>query len=277
MESSPRYQTLKAEPHRDTKGASKWNGIGLRAHSKGKLARAEEAFQKALIQDVSFGPAHNNLGRLYFERGDYYLAAWEFEYARKLMPGNPDPVNNLGLVYEAADRLGAAIELYEEAREIAQDDPEYLANLTRAKLKRGDAAPEVAQLLEEVVWRDGRPDWKEWAEELLQTRYKDWHETTRQVGREILGTIPDSEPVLIGPPAADQSGNQERPSDAPGLPPSPATTLPDFSPPTFPETPAEPTTSSDSDQRDRPRQTHQSRPGLPSPQVVNAPHWKPVQ
>jgi hypothetical protein len=41
------------------------------------------------------GPAHNNLGIVYYRRKKYYLAAWEFQYAARLMayhgPHGQDP------------------------------------------------------------------------------------------------------------------------------------------------------------------------------------------
>jgi hypothetical protein len=35
------------------------------------------------------GPAHNNLGIVYYRQKKYYLAAWEFQYAAKLMAYSP--------------------------------------------------------------------------------------------------------------------------------------------------------------------------------------------
>jgi len=58
-------------------------------------ARAEELLRQALVADLFYGPAHNNLGVVCLERGDLYASASEFEWARKLMPGHPDPRTNL--------------------------------------------------------------------------------------------------------------------------------------------------------------------------------------
>jgi len=62
--------------------------------------RAEALLRQALVADLFYGPAHNNLGVVYLERGDLYAAANEFEWARKLMPGHPDPRTNLPLTLE---------------------------------------------------------------------------------------------------------------------------------------------------------------------------------
>ena len=40
------------------------------------LAKAQEYLQKALVADVTYGPAHNTLGMLYLKQRRLYLAAW---------------------------------------------------------------------------------------------------------------------------------------------------------------------------------------------------------
>ncbi len=62
--------------------------------------RAESLLREALAADIFHGPAHNDLGVVFLERGELYEAAHEFEWARKLMPGHPDPRINLALVME---------------------------------------------------------------------------------------------------------------------------------------------------------------------------------
>lgn len=66
--------------------------------------KAEELLREALTADLFHGPAHNNLGVLFLNAGQLYEAAGEFEWARKLMPGHPDPRLNLGLALERGDR-----------------------------------------------------------------------------------------------------------------------------------------------------------------------------
>jgi hypothetical protein len=51
---------------------------------------AERLLRDALTADLSYGPAHNNLGVLRLKRGDLSEAANEFEWARKLIPEHPD-------------------------------------------------------------------------------------------------------------------------------------------------------------------------------------------
>src|SRR5690606_18421628 len=87
-------------------------------------AEAEVLLREALTKDLFFGPAHNNLGVVYLAQGKLYEAANEFEWARKLLPGNPDPRINLALCMERAGRTEEARQAYDSALEVA---PESLA------------------------------------------------------------------------------------------------------------------------------------------------------
>lgn len=163
----PGYATVNADPCRDEKTAIEQTTRASELLAKGKSSAAEEALRQALIADVTYAPAHNNLGALYFEKGKLYLAAWEFEYARKLMPDSARAYNNLGLVYEQADRLDQAIEYFESAHRMESRNPEFIGNLARAYLSRDDRAPEAGALLSDLILYDARPEWVAWAREQL--------------------------------------------------------------------------------------------------------------
>mgnify|MGYP006444884737 CR=1 FL=1 len=161
------YRTIRAEPLRDTEAAKEANRRGLRRLDSGELDKAQAAFEQALTADVKFGPAHNNLGKVYFARKNWYKAAWEFENARKLMPRHPGPRNNLALVLERAGELDRAVDLYREAVGLAPDHIAYRANLTRALLKRGDRTKEVHTNLKRILEEDTRTQWLIWAKQRL--------------------------------------------------------------------------------------------------------------
>src|SRR5690606_22745826 len=84
---------------------------------------------------------------------------------------SPVPLNNLGLVLEAAGRTGEAIEQYEQALVREPQHPDFLGNRVRAKIRAGERSPETAAILQEVVFRTTRPQWREWAEEQLATSH----------------------------------------------------------------------------------------------------------
>src|SRR5262245_45519901 len=152
---------------RDTEQARKENDRAFELITKAKYDQAEKILKKAIAADVMFGPARNNLGLVYYHEGKLYQAAWEFQNAIKLMPYQPEPRNNLGLVLERAGKLTEAADAYDRAKEMEPDNPEYIGNLARAKVRRGDNDAETKELLEEVVFKDSRPEWTTWAKENL--------------------------------------------------------------------------------------------------------------
>lgn len=163
------YRTVPSDPHRDTASARRLDVQGREQMAKGEIKRAAELFKQALTADVEYGPAHNNLGKVYFRQKDWYQAAWEFEYAGKLMPRRAEPRNNLGLVLERSGDLDKAIDRYHEAVELDPDNVEYRGNLARALIQRGDRNEEVLKLLETIAQRDTRPEWQTWAKRHLAT------------------------------------------------------------------------------------------------------------
>lgn len=161
------YETVAGESLHDTDAARQHNVRGLEALQRNDLDLAEQAFKQALEADVMFGPAHNNLGKVYFAREHYYKAAWEYQYAIKLMPYHPEPKYNLGLVYETVGKLDEAVNLYNEARGLEPDNPILIGNVARARIKRGDKGSDMRDLLSELIMKDTREDWLAWAREKL--------------------------------------------------------------------------------------------------------------
>ncbi|HET6880136.1 MAG TPA: tetratricopeptide repeat protein [Pirellulales bacterium] len=161
------YRTIQADPHHDSELAKTENQRAITLLEKGKMDKAEQALQQALIADVTYGPAHNNLGKIYFSQGKYYLAAWEFEYAAKLMPHRVECQNNIGLVYEAVGKLDEAVDVYTSAYQMNDKNPVIIGNLARARVRRGDCDPAIQQLLADLRLYDDRPDWVAWANERL--------------------------------------------------------------------------------------------------------------
>jgi Flp pilus assembly protein TadD len=146
-----KYQTVVGDPHRNETVAKKKSEQAAKAWQRGSLDRADQLLQEALIADVQYGPAHNNLGLLYYQTGRFYLAAWEFEYALKAMGDRPEPHNNLGMVFDAVDRNEDAIRCYAAARDLDATNPEYVGNLARALLKRNEHDPAARELLSELL------------------------------------------------------------------------------------------------------------------------------
>lgn len=161
------YKTVSRPPDQDTQTAQKLHEKALAQMKDGDLAQAELTFKQACAADVFFGPAHNNLGHLYFQQKKYYLAAWEFQYAAKLMPYRVEPKNNLGMVMEAVGKFDEAAEHYEQALELQSDNPEIIANLARLYVRDHRYDARTRELLEDVIFKDTRLQWTQWAQEVL--------------------------------------------------------------------------------------------------------------
>jgi len=161
------YMTVAADPRRDTEAARRHNARAVGLIGDEKLDDAERELKAAMGADLFFGPAHNNLGNVYYRTRRYYLAAWEFQYAAKLMPEAVEPRNNLGLVFEAVGRLDDAARWYDTALELSPGSVEAAANLARVRVRQGQKDDATRDLLSRVVMRDPRPEWTAWARQQL--------------------------------------------------------------------------------------------------------------
>jgi Flp pilus assembly protein TadD len=161
------YQTVAEDMSRDTKTAIKENAEAYEAMERGDLEKAEKRLKVALTADGFFGPAHNNLGICYLRQKKYYQAAWEFQYAGKLMPYSAEPRNNLGMVYEEVCRMDEAEKWYDEALSLQPDNPQLIGNLVRTRLRENKRDERTCQLLSDLILKDTRPEWVAWARERL--------------------------------------------------------------------------------------------------------------
>jgi tetratricopeptide (TPR) repeat protein len=157
----------------DTKRARELNSKGVHAWRQGKVDKAERHYRDALIADVNFGPAHNNLGHLYLGQQQFYLAAWEFELAANAMPGRIEPIINLGLVYEHVHRDQQAEVYYRRAFDMNTRSADAISHLVRLLVRAEADKFEINFLLHELLLYDSRSSWRAWAEELLATRFRD--------------------------------------------------------------------------------------------------------
>ena len=166
---TPDYKTVAADPQRDTPKAQVHNASAAKLLACDELQEAEKELKAALKADLFFGPAHNNLGTVYYRQQKFYLAAWEFQYAAKLMPNKAEPRNNLGMVFEAVGKLDDATKSYEEAVALEPEATEIVGNLARAYVKNNRKDEKTKELLTKIVMKDDRPPWVTWAKEHLAT------------------------------------------------------------------------------------------------------------
>jgi len=161
------YTTVSAPPNRNTPLARKLTKSAVALIDRDKLDDARSELKSALAVDLFFGPAHNNLGTVYLKQKKYYLAAWEFQYAAKLMPDQAEPRNNLGMVFETVGRLDEAAGWYDKALALSPEAVEIAGNLARINVRRNRKDERTRELLAMVVMKDKRPEWVDWAKERL--------------------------------------------------------------------------------------------------------------
>lgn len=125
--------------------------------------KAERLLREALTHDLFHGPAHNNLGTLLMQQGLLYEAAAEYEWARKLLPGHPDPRLNLGYTLELAGRTDEAIATYRTALEVYPDHLPSMQALSRLQVKAGRSDVDTPRMLKEVAMRGETAEWRSWA------------------------------------------------------------------------------------------------------------------
>lgn len=123
---------------------------------------AESLLRQALQADLFNGPAHNNLGILLLEQDRLYEAAEEFEWAKKLMPGHPDPRVNLAMTLERAGRTDEALASYDAATALYDNYLPALQGRARLKIATGRSDASTVSDLNEIALR-GDGEWREWA------------------------------------------------------------------------------------------------------------------
>ncbi len=129
--------------------------------------QAEQLLRQALKADLYFGPAHNNLGVLHLQRDELYEAAEEFDWARRLMPGHPDPRINLGLALEQGGKIDDALEAYTSALEVYSNHLPAIQALARCQVRHGKQNEQTDELLMEITFRGSR-EWMNWARTQLR-------------------------------------------------------------------------------------------------------------
>ncbi len=99
---------------------------GDRLLAAGKVVPAAEKFKEAIRASEDYGPAWNNLGKALMRDQNFYDAQQAFARAAELLPRDPRPCENLGVLYVVRDIPGEALKHFEES--LARD-PNYLPSI----------------------------------------------------------------------------------------------------------------------------------------------------
>ncbi len=126
-------------------------------------ADAEPLLREALAADLYHRRAHNNLGVILLDRGELYEAASEFEWARKLNPGWPEPRVNLALALERAGKTSDALAAYDSALAVADGYLPAIQGKASLQVRTNRTDESTPALLDEIALRSDE-GWREWAQ-----------------------------------------------------------------------------------------------------------------
>lgn len=157
------YHTVFTPGTRNRDAAEAANEQGLRFAESGDYRRAEGAFREALRADVTYAAAHNNLGLVLFSRGNLHESALEFSFAHKLDAQAPEPLINLGRLYESVGWYESAVAQYEEALALDEGSVEAMGRLAYVYARTGEEGNKAERLLHRLAQSETDREWKGWA------------------------------------------------------------------------------------------------------------------
>ncbi|MDE3195793.1 MAG: tetratricopeptide repeat protein [Acidobacteriota bacterium] len=117
--------------------------VQLSDEEMGDLYMARKMFREAIAQYKKAGDTAallNKVGIAWHNLGEMDLARKAYERAIKLDKKYAEPVNNLGTVYYAEKRYGAAIKRYRKAIQLAPEKASFWSNLGTAYYSQGKFA-----------------------------------------------------------------------------------------------------------------------------------------
>lgn len=126
-------------------------------------AEAKSLLREALGFDLYNGAAHNNLGVLLLGENKLYDAAEEFEWARKLMPGHPEPRVNLAIALERGSKHAEAVEAAKAALEVRPGHLGAMKTLAYIQIREDLVDKSTKDYLAAIASRDDDEIWRDWA------------------------------------------------------------------------------------------------------------------
>jgi len=112
---------------------------GRKAEAQQEMARAEQAFIRAIEIDPDFTDAHRNLARLYYLQKKYDQAAIEYSHVLRLDPGDIDTYAQMAVVETELGNFEEAVSLLDAAKKETDDDQviqkldNYIQKITEAQ------------------------------------------------------------------------------------------------------------------------------------------------
>jgi len=123
----------------------------------------ERLLREALDLDLYHGAAHNNLGVLFLQRDKLYDAAEEFEWARKLLPGHPEPRVNLAIALERGGKYSEALEAAQAALEVRPGNLSAIKTIALIQIRERRTDERTLEHLDAIIQRSNDAVWRDWA------------------------------------------------------------------------------------------------------------------
>lgn len=104
-------QAIEKESHKDNALCN----LGIVYARQGQSAKAVDCFSQALLVNARHIEAHFNLGNMYFDLGNHFLAASHYQIAREIDPSLEDVHYNLALAHlelRQSEQAKDALETY---------------------------------------------------------------------------------------------------------------------------------------------------------------------
>ena len=155
---------LKYEPD----GARINNNLGNLYYNKGDTEKAEEYYWKAVSIEDNFPQPHFNLGSILQSRNDTRGAIVEFEKALEIDPNFPHAYGNLAVIYAGQGDLVNAGNALEKLKTITPHNPQIYYNLALIYLERKDNESAHQNLKEGLKYGQFDPETERLIKELIQ-------------------------------------------------------------------------------------------------------------
>ncbi|MEZ6244047.1 MAG: tetratricopeptide repeat protein [Phycisphaerales bacterium] len=147
-------------PERRHSEAVKAAGEAEKLANSGRIDEAIAKYQEALAMAGDLQGAWNNLGELYMRRGDYADAVSAFGVAADLVPTDPRPLYNSGLVYQKVGWAKDAMEQYARALERDPSMQDALRGHTVAADMLAYADQKTLDYIRRGLLREKDPTWR---------------------------------------------------------------------------------------------------------------------
>jgi tetratricopeptide (TPR) repeat protein len=155
---------LKYEPH----SARINNNLGNLYFDKGDEKKAEEYYWNAVSVEDNFPQPHFNLGSILESRNDIRGAIVEFEKAIAIDPNFPYAYQNLAVIYAAQGDFVKASGMLKKIILLRPQEPMAYYNLAKVEFVRKDPQAAINALLAGLKVADREPETKKRMEELLR-------------------------------------------------------------------------------------------------------------